>query len=118
MSDVYKNASAILTNTAQTVLYTVPTANVAIVPLQNPVQAIVKSIFVCNTTSSALTITLVNTNASLSADVYITSVKSIAANTEVEILSAPLILEDSDILKGTSSGAGMHITVSILEISN
>ena len=38
MSDIYKNRSVDLTTTDNTVVYTVPTANVAIVPAQKPVQ--------------------------------------------------------------------------------
>ena len=50
MSDIYKNRSVDLTTTDNTVVYTVPTANVAIVPAQKPVQGIIKSIHVCNDT--------------------------------------------------------------------
>ena len=40
MSDVYKNRSVDLTTTDNTIVYTVPTASVATVPIQNPVQAV------------------------------------------------------------------------------
>ena len=118
MSDVYKNRSTIIPNTNQTVLYTVPTANATTVPPQKPVQVIVKSIRVCNTNASGpVTLTLVNTDASLAADVQLTHLQSIPASTAVEILSAPLVLEDSDILKATASSAVLHITISVLEIA-
>ena len=48
MSDVYKNRSVDLTTTGQTTVYTVPTADVSTTPPQKPVQAIIKSIRVCN----------------------------------------------------------------------
>jgi hypothetical protein len=118
VSDVYKNASTIIATTNQTTLYTVPTADASTVPKQNPVQAIVKSVIVCNTTLAPITLTLVNTDASLGADVCLTSIKAIAASTEVELIEKVLVLENSDILKGTASGAGLHITISVLEISN
>ena len=118
MSDVYKNRSLTLANTAQTVVYTVPTANATTVPPQKPVQALVKSIRVCNDTGGAVTITLVNTDASVGADGKITNTLSIGANPAVEILSQTLVLEDSDIIKATASAGGaLDIIVSVLEIT-
>jgi|TARA_X000001036_G_scaffold36819_1_gene29849 hypothetical protein len=117
MSDVYKNRSVILTNNNQTVVYTVPTANADTIPKQKPVQALVSSIRACNKSGGALTLTLVNTDASLSADVTIINALSIASNTAVELLEKPLVLENSDVLKATASATGMDIIVSVLEIS-
>jgi len=118
MSDVYKNRSVTLANTAQTTVYTVPTANATTVPPQKPVQALVKSIRVCNDSGGAVTITLVNTDASVGADIKITHLLSIAANSSVEILDQTLVLEDSDIIKATaSSGGALDIIVSVLEIT-
>jgi len=118
MSDIYKNRSVALANTAQTTVYTVPTANATTVPPQKPVQALVKSIRVCNDSGGAVTITLVNTDASVGADIKITNLLSIAANSSVEILEQTLVLEDSDIIKATaSSGGALDIIVSVLEIT-
>ena len=119
MSDLYKNFSKNLTSTAQTTVYTVPTASVATTPVQRPVQAIIKSIRVCNVVSSAATITIVNSDKSLGpAEINITQLLSVDGNTAVEILQAPYVLEDGDIIKATASAADrFHITVSVLEIS-
>ena len=118
MSDIYKNRSVALANTAQTTLYTVPTADVSTVPAQKPVQAIVKSIRVCNVSGGAQTITIVNTDASVGSNINITSLLSVAANTATEILSQPLILENSDAIKVTASAGGaLHVILSVLEIS-
>jgi len=117
MSDVYKNSSVVLTNNNQTTVYTVPTANADIVPKQKPVQALVSSIRACNKSGGALTLTLVNTDASLSANVTIINALSIASNTAVELLERPFVLENSDALKATASATGMDIIVSVLEIS-
>ena len=118
MSDIYKNRSVALANTAQTTIYTVPTADVSTVPAQKPVQAIVKSIRVCNVSGGAHTITIVNTDASVGSNINITNLLSVAANTATEVLTQPLILEDSDALKVTASAGGaLHVIVSILEIS-
>lgn len=118
MSDVFKNKSVALANTAQTTVYTVPTADVSTVPAQKPVQAIIKSIRVCNVTAGAQTITIVNTDSSVGANINITNLLSIAANTATEILSQPLVLENSDALKVTASAGGaLHVIISLLEIS-
>jgi|TARA_R110000787_G_C13414020_1_gene444404 hypothetical protein len=118
MSDVYKNVSTIFANTAETTLYTVPTANVSIVPAQKPVQSIVKSIRVCNTNASgSINFSLINSDARVGADVSIVKLLPVAANTSIEILSNPLVLENSDILKGTVSSATATIVISVLEIS-
>jgi hypothetical protein len=118
MSDVYKNRSIALANNAQTTVYTVPTANVSTTPAQKPVQAVVKSIRICNVSGGAVTATVVNADASVGASINLTNVLSIAANTAVEILSQPLILEDSDALKVTASAGGaLHVIISVLEIS-
>tara|TARA_B100000886_G_scaffold116701_1_gene78485 strand:- start:2298 stop:2657 length:360 start_codon:yes stop_codon:yes gene_type:complete len=118
MSDVYKNRSVVLANTNKTTIYTVPTADVSTTPVQKPVQALVRSIRICNVSGGAVTADVVNTDASVGSDINITSVLSIAANTATEILSQPLVLEDSDIIKVTAgSGGALHVIVSVLEIS-
>ena len=118
MSDVYKNRSVDLTTTGQTTVYTVPTADVSTQPPQKPVQAIIKSIRVCNDSGGAVTADVVNTDASVGSNINITSVLSIAANTATEILSQPLIVEDSDAIKVTASAGGaLHVIVSVLEIT-
>ena len=73
MSDVYKNRSIVLANTAQTAIYTVPTANASTTPPQKPVQAVVKSIRICND-RWAVTADVVNTDASVGSDIKLTSV--------------------------------------------
>lgn len=118
MSDVYKNRSVALANTAQTTVYTVPTADVSTTPPQKPVQAIIRSIRICNVSGNAVTADVVNTDASVGSDINITSVLSIAANTATEILSQPLVVENSDAIKVTAStGGALHVIVSVLEIS-
>ena len=117
MSDVYKNRSIVLANTAQTAIYTVPTANASTTPPQKPVQAVVKSIRICNVSGGAVTADVVNTDASVGSNINITSVLSIGANTATEVLTQPLVLEDSDVIKVTASAGGaLHVIVSVLKI--
>ena len=118
MSDVYKNRSVDLTTTGQTTVYTVPTADVSTQPPQKPVQAIIKSIRVCNDSGGAVTLTLVNTDSSVGGDIKIVNALSIASNASVEILDQPMVVEDSDVIKATASGANaLHVILSVLEIS-
>ena len=107
-----------LTTTDNTIVYTVPTASVATVPIQNPVQAVIKSIHVCNDSAGAVTLTVTNEDASVGSAIKITNVKSIAANTDAELLTAPMVAENGDVIKAQASGANaLHIIVSVLEIS-
>ena len=122
MSDVFKNKSVNLTTTGQTVVYTVPTADVSTTPPQKPVQAIVKSIRVANILASAAQITIVNADKSLGpAEINLETQRTINGNTAVELLvgSGAYVLEDGDILKATASAPNhFHIPVSVLEISS
>ena len=118
MSDVYKNRSIALANNAQTAVYTVPTANASTQPPQKPVQAVIKSIRLSNVSGSGITATVVNADSSVGSDINIVDVLAIAANTATEVLTQPLVLEDSDVIKVTASAGGaLHVIISVLEIS-
>ena len=80
---------------------------------------IIKSIRVTNNTSNTptLSIDLLDSSAS-SAEFTILKTQSLAANTSVELLTVPLILERSDQLKATvSSTDSVHIGISYLNIT-
>jgi hypothetical protein len=106
MANNYKNAKVDLTSTSATTLYTGPTA----------ITAIVKSILVSEDSGSADTITLTLTN---SAGVVFSlfKVKAVSANTTVELLSNPIVVEEAEILKATAATADrLHVVASLLEI--
>ena len=106
MANNYKNAELDLTSTSITTLYTTPTAKTAIV----------KSIIVSEDSGNADTITLTLTN-SASAVFSLFKTKAVSANTTVELLSAPLVVEESEILKVTAATANrLHVVASLLEI--
>ena len=118
MADQYLNKSLDLSGNTEQTIYTVPTASASTTPPQKPVQAVVKSIRICNATGGAVTADVVNTDASVGSDIKLTSALSIAANTATEILEQPLVLEDSDAIKVTAgSGGALHVIISVLEIS-
>ena len=106
MSNSFVNAKLDLTTTDDTTLYTTPSANVAIV----------KSILVSNDTGSACNITVTLTDAS--SNVFsLFKTKSIASNATTELLTLPLVVEESEILKVQASDANeLHVIASILQI--
>ena len=80
---------------------------------------IIKSIRVTNNTSNTPTLSmdLLDSSAS-SAEFTILKTQSLAANSSVEILTVPLVLENSDQLKATvSSSDSVHIGISYLNIT-
>ena len=107
MANTYVNAKKDLTATTATTLYTCATATTAIV----------KSILVSEDSSNADTITVTITDAD-SAVFSLFKVKAIGANTTVELLTAPLVVQESEILKVTAATADrLHVVASILEVT-
>ena len=106
MANTYINAKLDLTATSVTTLYTCAAATTAIV----------KSIIVSEDSGNADTITLTLTNGS---DVYsLFKTKSVSANGTVELLTAPLVVQATEILKVTAATANrLHVVASILEIT-
>ena len=107
MANQYKNAKVDLTTTDATTLYTCPTSTTAIV----------KSILVSEDSGNADTITVTLTDAA-SAVFSIFKVKAVGANTTVELLTAPMVVEESEILKVTAATANrLHVVASLLEVT-
>ena len=107
MANQYKNAKVDLTTTNATTLYTCPTAKTAIV----------KSILVSEDSGNADTITVTLTDAA-SAVFSVFKVKAVGANATVELLTAPMVVEESEILKVTAATANrLHVVASLLEVT-
>jgi len=107
MANIYTNAKVDLTTAGETVLYTTPSNS----------RAIVKSLLVSNDAGSAATITVTLTNAA-SAIFSLFKTKSIASNASEQLLTEPLILLESEVLKVTASDANeLHVVASLLEIN-
>ena len=106
MANTYTNAKVDLTSTSVTTLYTCAASTTAIV----------KSIIVSEDSGNADTITVTLTNGS---DIFsLFKTKSISANATAELLSAPLVLQATEILKVTAATANrLHVVASILEIT-
>ena len=107
MASYYKNAKVDLTSTDVTTLYTAPAATTAVF----------KSILVADDSGSTSTITLTLTD-SASAVFIIFSVKATGASATVELLTQPLVVQESEILKVTAANANrLHVVGSFLEIT-
>ena len=107
MASFYKNAKVDLTSTGVTTLYTAPAATTAIF----------KSILVADDSGSTSTITATLTD-SASAVFVLFNVKATSANTTVELLTQPLVVQESEVLKVTAANANrLHVVGSFIEIS-
>ena len=107
MPNSYKNAKLDLTSTNATVLYTAPGATTSLV----------KSILVSEDTGNADTITVTITDAS-AAVFSLFKVKAVGANTTVELLTEPLVVQENEILTLTAATANrLHVVASLLEIN-
>ena len=105
MANSFVNKKADLTSTSATTIYTVPSATTAII----------KSILVSEDSGNADTITVTNTDTS-DAVFSLFKTKSISANGTSELLSAPLVLQESEVLKVTAATANrLHVVLSALQ---
>ena len=106
MANSFVNAKVDLTSTDNTTLYTTPTANVSLV----------KSLLVSNDAGASCKITITLTDAS--GNVFsLFKTKAVDTNTTVELLTHPLVVEESEILKVQASDANeLHVIASILQI--
>ena len=106
MANNFKNKKVDLTTTDLTTLYTVPTATTAVV----------KSILVSEDAGSGttITITLVNSRGTI---FNLFKTKAIASNATTELLTQPLVMEESEVLKVQAADANeLHVIASLLEI--
>jgi len=106
MANSFINKKNDLTTTDLTTVYTVPSFKTAVV----------KSILVSDDSGSGTTITVTLVDASSNIFSLFKS-KSISANTTVELLTQPLVMEASEVLKVQAAYANrLHVVASILEI--
>ena len=105
MANSFVNKKVDLTSTSATVLYTVPDASTAIV----------KSILVSEDSGNADTITVTITDTS-DAVFSLFKTKAISANATTELLTAPLVLQQKEVLKVTAATANrLHVVLSALQ---
>jgi hypothetical protein len=107
VANVYKNAKVDFTTTDNTTVYTSPSNS----------RAIIKSILVSDDSGSGDSINVTLTDAS-AAVFSLFKTKAVSANATEELISQPIILQESEILKAQATTAGrLHMVVSLLEIN-
>ena len=108
MANSYKFKGVALATTSETALLTAASDETIII----------KSIRITNNTSNTPTASMDLSDNSASAEYTILRTQTLAANTAVEIIKVPLVLEASDALKATmSSTDSTHIGISYLVIT-
>ena len=106
MANSFKNKKVDLTTTDLTTLYTVPSATTTVV----------KSLLVTEDAGSGTTITITLVNSS-GAIFNLFKDKAIASKASTELLTHPLVMEESEVLKVQAADANeLHVIASILEI--
>jgi len=106
MANSFINKKVDLTTTDLTTLYTVPSFK----------SSIIKSLLVSEDAGSGttITVTLVNSSGTIFS---LFKTKSIASNATTELLTQPLVMEESEVLKVQAADANeLHVIASILEI--
>ena len=106
MANIYKNEKVDLTTSNTTTLYTVPSNS----------RAIVKSLLVTEDAGSTavVKVTLVDSAAAI---FVVDNDVNLAANQKEQVLSEPLIMKESEILKVQASSGAVDVIASILEIN-
>ena len=108
MANNFLNKKVDLTATDLTVLYTVPAETTGLI----------KSILVSNDDASnacEITVTLVNSGGTIFS---LFKQKDIAAKTTTELLTQPLVAEESEVIKVQAENANdLHVVLSVLEIT-
>ena len=106
MANIYKNEKTSLTTTALTTLYTVPSNS----------RAIVKSLNVAEDAGSTAVVKVTLVDASSNIFVVDNDV-DLAADQKEQVLSEPLIMKESEILKVQASSGAVDVIASVLEIN-
>ena len=107
MATFYKNAKVDLTTTGATVLYTAPAATTAVF----------RSLLVADDSGSTSTITVTLTDTD-SAVFVIYGTLATSANETLDLLTQPLVVQESEILTVTAGNANrLHVIGSYLEIT-
>ena len=106
MANIYKNAKLSLTASGVTALYTVPSNS----------RAIVKSILLAEDANSTATaeVTLVDSGATA---YMIDKDVSLNAKEKEQVISEPLVMEESEIIKVDATSGSLDVIASILEIN-
>jgi len=116
LANVFKSAMVDITTTNLTTVITVPTANPGATPPVMPTTDVVKSLLVCNDSGSTTLVDVEVVRGAATFEVF--KAKSVATVTTTELLTQPLVLQESDILKVQANAANqVHIIASFMEVT-
>jgi hypothetical protein len=116
LANTFKSAMVDVTTTDLTTVITVPTANAGTTPPVPPTTDVVKSLLVCNDSGSTTLVDVEVVRGAATFEVF--KAKSVATNTTTELLTQPLVLQESDVLKVQANAANqVHIIASFLEVT-
>jgi len=116
LANVFKSAMVDITTTNLTTIITVPTANPGATPPVMPTTDVVKSLLICNDSGSTTLVDVEVVRGAATFEVF--KAKSVATNTTTELLTQPLVLQESDILKVQANAANqVHIIASFMEVT-
>ncbi len=106
MANIYKKAKLSLTSSVNTALYTVPSNS----------RAIVKSILIAEDANSTATaeVTLVDAGAT---PYMVDKDVSLSAKGKEQVITEPLVMEESEIIKVDATSGSVDVIASILEIN-
>ena len=106
MANIYQNAKASLTSSGDTVIYTVPSNS----------RAIVKSILIVEDANASAVAEVTLVNAAGTAFVLDKDV-SLSAKGKEQVISEPLVMEESEVIKVNCTSGAVDVIASILEIN-
>ena len=106
MANIYKNAKLSLTSSVNTALYTVPSNS----------RAIVKSILIAEDANSTATAEVTLVDAGETAYMVDKDV-SLSAKEKEQVITEPLVMEESEIIKVDATSGSVDVIASILEIN-
>ena len=116
MANTFKSAMLDVTTTDLTTLITVPTADAGATPPVPPTTNVVKSILVCNDSGNTTLLDVEVVRSSATFEIF--KAKSVATNTTTELLTQPLVLQESDVMKVQANAANqVHVIASFMEIT-
>ena len=110
MANIYKNQKLDLTTNTVTTLYTVPSNS----------RAIVKSLLVSDDSGSGsnITVDLFDGDPASANKFNLFKTKALTANETLQLLTEPLIMQESEVLQVTAADANrLFVVASILEIN-
>ena len=116
MANTFKSAMVDITTTDLTTIITVPTANAGATQTVPPTTDVVKSLLICNDSGSTTLVDVEVVRGAATFEVF--KAKSIATNTTTELLTQPLVLQESDVLKVQANAANqVHVIASFMEVT-